>query len=275
MHCKNINQFCLHFAEYYINICQDIINTQKHTDTESSSNNLAFVPKMKYRQNSSKEVVELYMKNLSEIMNESPIFNNEEERKKALQIIWNYILKNLCIKICENDMNEKDKIFRTTCKKLGWLKPENLQIPKEVFSSTLFKKAEYHIKKMDNLRTPGGMLDQFGLGVQLINSMFVFMMNEKHAEAGDLLPLIIYSIINSKPKRMIFNIKFIKYFMSENQLLGNIGYNLIQAESSMNFIQNLNGKQLKMDEQEFNKKCDDYISINKVNKNNSINDFSD
>ena len=275
MHCKNINQFCLHFAEYYINICQDIINTQKHTDTESSSNNLAFVPKMKYRQNSSKEVVELYMKNLSEIMNESPIFNNEEEREKALQIIWNYILKNLCIKICENDMNEKDKIFRTTCKKLGWLKPENLQIPKEVFSSTLFKKAEYHIKKMDNLRTPGGMLDQFGLGVQLINSMFVFMMNEKHAEAGDLLPLIIYSIINSKPKRMIFNIKFIKYFMSENQLLGNIGYNLIQAESSMNFIQNLNGKQLKMDEQEFNKKCDECININKVNKNKSINDFSD
>ena len=93
-------------------------------------------------------------------------------------------------------IRRKDKIFRTTCKKLGWLKPENLHIPKEVFSMPLFKKAEYHIKKMDHLRTPGGMLDQFGLGVQLINSMFVFMMNEKHAEAGDLLPIIIYSIIN-------------------------------------------------------------------------------
>jgi hypothetical protein len=230
---------------------------------------------MKYRQNSSKEVVELYMKNLTEIIKESPIFNKEEERQKALQIIWNYILKNICIKICENNINEKDKIFRTTCKKLGWLQPENLHIPKEVFSMPLFKKAEYHIKKMDSLRTPGGMLDQFGLGVQLINSMFVFMMNEKHAEAGDLLPIIIYSIINSKPKRMIFNIKFIKYFMSENQLLGNIGYNLTQAESSMNYIQNLNGKQLKMDEQEFNKRCDDYISIDKFNKNKSINDFSD
>ena len=63
--------------------------------------------------------------------------------------------------------------------------------------------------------------------------------------------------------------------MSENQLLGNIGYNLTPAESSMNYIQNLNGKQLKMDDQEFNKKCDDYISINKFNKNKSINDSSD
>ena len=43
---------------------------------------------------------------------------------------------------------------------------------------------------MDKLRTPGGMLRQFGLGVQLINSMFVFMLNQKQAEAGDLLPLI-------------------------------------------------------------------------------------
>ena len=170
-------------------------------------------------------------------------------------------------------MNEKDKFFRTICKKLSWIQPENLDISKEVFNSTLFKKAEFHIKKMDNLRTPGGMLDQFGLGVQLINSMFVFMMNQQHAEAGDLLPLIIYGIINSKPKRMIFNIKFIKYFMSENQLLGNIGYNLIQAESSTNYIQNLRGKQLKMDEQEFDKRCEECMNINNFNK--SINDDSD
>ena len=128
---------------------------------------------------------------------------------------------------------------------------------------------------MDNLSTPGGMLDQFGIGVQLINSMFVFMMNQKHAEAGDLLPLIIYGIINSKPKRMIFNINFIKYFMSENQLLGNIGYNLIQAESSTNYIQNLTGTKLKMDEQEFNKRCDECINMKSFNKNKSINDDSD
>ena len=268
MHCKNINQFCFHFAEYYQIICQDIIKGQTQTPTQSSIN-----IKSKYKQSCSKEVVEMYMNNLTNVIKQTSIFDNEEDRQKALHIIWNYILKNLCIKICENGMNEKDKFFRTICKKLSWIQPENLDIPKEVFNSTLFKKAEFHIKKMDNLRTPGGMLDQFGLGVQLINSMFVFMMNQQHAEAGDLLPLIIYGIINSKPKRMIFNIKFIKYFMSENQLLGNIGYNLIQAESSTNYIQNLRGKQLKMDEEEFDKRCEECMSINNFNK--SINDDSD
>ena len=275
MHCKNINQFCLHFADYYSNICQDIINSQNQTETPYSNSNTPNTQKMKYRQSSSKEVVEIYMNNLKEIIKESPIFNNEEEREKASQIIWNYILKNLCIKICEKEMNEKDKTFRTTCKKLSWVKPESLQIPKDVFSSSLLKKAGYHIKKMDNLRTPGGMLDQFGLGVNLINAMFIFMKNEKHAEAGDLLPLVIYSIINSRPKRMIFNIKFIRYFMNENQLLGNIGYNLTQAESSMKYIQNLTGKQLKMNEEEFVKNCDECINGNNFIKNKSINDDSD
>ena len=105
------------------------------------------------------------------------------------------------------------------------------------------------------MRTPSGMLYEFGLGVQLINSMFIFMLNQMQAEAGELLPLIIYSIIATKPEKIIFNIKFIKFFMNQNELLGNIGYNLIQCESSIRYINSLNEKQLKMDKQEFDDRC--------------------
>ena len=306
-HCKNINQFCLHLAEYYNYICEDIIGKQRKNLEGSPKIHRSIIKfpnkglkKRTTVQNifniirecSSKELVEKYMKFLSNEIKDSTIFNTksnnkyednlkkiENDKQKALHIIWNYILKTLCIKICENELNEKDKNFRFICKKLSWIKPENLDIPNEVFDKKLFKKAEYHIKKMDYLRTPGGMLYQFGLGVQLINSMFVFMLNQKQAEAGDLLPLIIYGIIIARPKRMIFNIKFIKYFMSKNQILGNIGYNLIQAESSMNFIQSLTGKQLKMEEKDFEEKCKLTAQImnDKKNKNNilSINEDED
>ena len=283
LHCKNINQFCLHLAEYYTYICQDIIGIPKKNSEDILKNKTllknqtAKILKKRatvkdifniIRECSAKEIIDKYMKFLTSAMEESNIFNiglndnNEEnikkienDKQKALHIIWNYMLKTLCIKICENELNEKDKNLRIMCQKLSWMNPENLDIPKEVFNRQLFKKAEFHIKKMDKLRTPGGMLRQFGLGVQLINSMFVFMLNQKQAEAGDLLPLIIYAIISVKPKRLIFNIKFIKYFMSQNELLGNIGYNLIQAESSTDFIMNMTGKQLKMEEQEFENKC--------------------
>jgi len=202
-----------------------------------------------------------------------------------LHIIRNYILKTLCIKICENEKainNEyknKDKSFRKMCKRINWISPEQLDIKKEVFDNNLFKKAQYHIKRTDSLRTPGGILEQFGLGVQLINSMFIFMLNEKSAEAGDLLPLIIYGVIMSSPKRMIFNIQFIKYFMSQNELLGNNGYNIIQAESTIRFIQSIKGKEVKMDEQEFEDRCklnNHLINENKkINNIQSINDNED
>ena len=297
VHCKSINQFCLHLAGYYKYICQDIIGIQKE-DIERNKDMMKCLTTKVLRKRgttreiysfikecSSKEIVDKYMNYLSNAMKESTIFNIglndndgetnkkiENDKQKALHIIWNYMLKTICIKICENELNEKDKNLRNICKKLSWVNPENLDIPKEVFDRQLFKKAEFHIKKMDQLRTPGGMLHQFGLGVQLINSMFVFMLNQKQAEAGDLLPLIIYAIISVKPKRLIFNIKFIKYFMSQNELLGNVGYNLIQAESSTNFIQNMTGKQIKMDEKEFQDKCQFtmQIIIDKKHKNKNV-----
>ena len=180
-----------------------------------------------------------------------------------MTIISNYILKRLSIKIYEENEKEDDREFRNTCIKLNWISHRNLDIPDEVFSKSLFYKVIDHVKRMDYLRTPNGMLYEFGLGVQLINSMFIFMLNQRQAEAGDLLPLIIYSIIAAKPKKIIFNIKFIKFFIDQNQLLGNIGYNLIQCESSISYINSLNEKQLKMDKQEFEDKCK--LSISEYN----------
>jgi hypothetical protein len=300
LHSNTINQFCEHLAEYYKIAYEDIMGisgekknktlpkclTTKSLKKRNSIINIVIKGK------STKEIIELYLNYLSEKIKKSPIFednsdNNSEkndDKQKALLVIRNYILKALCIKICENEklnnlFKDKEKTFRALCKKISWIKPEQLDINKEVFDPQLFKKVEYHIKKMDSLRTPGGILDQFGSAVQLINSMFIFMLNQKQAEAGDLLPLIIYGVISSRPKRMIFNNRFTKYFLSNNELLGNVGYNSTQAESAINFIQNIKGNTIKMEEKEFEIKCKLNIQSMKENKKikniQSINETED
>ena len=295
-HCSNINEFTQHLSDYYYIIGQDILDSYKKKD----KNNIVQISK----KTMVKEVLEQYKKYVIETMNESNLFtspklntqnsidedilkivNNsndkinieekqkelikkyEEEKTKSLNIISNYILKRLSIKIYEAELDNQDEEFRNTCIKLSWISHNHLDIPDEVFNKNLFNKVINHVKKMDYLRTPSGMLYEFGLGVQLINSMFIFMLNQKQAEAGDLLPLIIYSIIAAKPNKIIFNLKFIKFFMNQNELLGNVGYNLIQCESSINYIKSLNETQLKMDKQEFEDKCklslNEYEIINK------------
>ena len=67
---------------------------------------------------------------------------------------------------------------------------------------------------------------------------------------------IIYCIITFKPKRIIFNINFSKFFFSEKELLGVIGYNMTQAESSIKFIQKIEAKHLSgISQEQFNKFC--------------------
>ena len=234
-----------------------------------------------------KNILEEYKKYVIESMNESNLFNlknyqnnndndekkeneynyldeekkrellakYEDDKNKSLKIISDYILKKLSIKIYDAELDKEDELFKNTCIKLNWISHKNLEINDNVFNKNLFNKVIEHVKKMDYMRTPSGMLYEFGLGVQLINSMFIFMLNQMQAEAGELLPLIIYSIIATKPEKIIFNIKFIKFFMNQNELLGNIGYNLIQCESSIRYINSLNEKQLKMDKQEFDDRC--------------------
>ena len=232
---------------------------------------------MKYRQISTKDVLEIFMEHLTELIKASSIFKEKTDIdiKNSLSMIRNYILKNIYIKVNQNDFDEKDKQFRILCKKLAWIKPENLEIENGVFNSSLLKKVEYHIKKMDDLSNPNNMLEQFNKGVQLVNSMFSFMLNQTGVDPGELLQLIIYGIINSKPKKLNFSINFIKYFMDENQSLENIGYNLTSVQSSADYIQKLNGKKLKMDEQEFQKRCDETINLKNLNKIKSINDDSE
>jgi hypothetical protein len=99
------------------------------------------------------------------------------------------------------------------------------------------------------------MLEEYGIAVHLVNLLFKFFLNQENTAADDINPVIIYSIINAQPQRIIFNINFSKFFLSEKDLLGGIGYNITQAETSIDFIQKLDAKQIGISQDEFNQKC--------------------
>ena len=201
------------------------------------------------------EEIDFY-KSKTVVISKSDIHKKEEKDKaKAKKMIWNYILKVLCIKIYEEPALIIDKAFNLKCYSFKWIKPKNLQICNEICNEILFDKIRYHIKRIDQFRTPRGMIDEFSKAVQLINNLFAFLLDNKNAEAGEILPLIIYCIISSFPERIIFNFNFIKFFLDDSELRGGMGYNVIQAESSINYIQKLGAKQLGITQEEFNEKC--------------------
>ena len=274
-HCNRIKDFAIRFSLFHKIISEEIVNYYFESKKENKSNvnlNDDLTGKKVIKTKSPKELLNTYMNYVSTILQKHPIFNKksyytndynsekkfkekqEKDKEKVLKLIWNYILKSLCIKIYNANPLFIDEVFKIRCISLSsFVKPINLKISKEFCDENLFNKVKYHLNEMDTKRTPGGMNHEFGMAVQLISSLYNFYLNQTQTEAGDILPFIIYGIISIKPKRIIFNICFSKFFLSEQELLGSIGYNMIQAESAIKYINKLDAKELGLTEEEFNK----------------------
>ena len=261
--CSNINHF-LHqlknyskqFYEELKNISLDEKSNKKKSNTPESLSRIV--------ETNIKNIIDEYLEYAFKAFSDTGIFKDksivsvkknddinfgEDSNNNELEVIniqgeeiakhslMNYILKNLCIKLIstENSFNE-DIEFRKKCIELKDITFEDLNIPEEIKDDSILEKILSHIKKMDDVRTPEEMLNEFELAVQLINSLFIFMMDNKGAGADNLLPAIIYCVIKAKPKRMLFNIKFINYFFNEKDKLGKRYCYVIQALSSFDFI---------------------------------------
>ena len=274
-HCSKIKEFAIRFSLFHRTISEEIVNyyfSSSTSDKNANANsNCDLNGKKPIITKSPKELLDAYMNYVSTILEKHPIFNKksyyindnsekkfkekqEKDKEKVLKLIWNYILKSLCIKIYNANPLFIDEVFKIRCISLSsFVKPHNLKISKEFFDENLLNRVKYHLNEMDKKRTPGGMNHEFGMAVQLISALYIFYLNQTQTEAGDLLPFIIYGMISIKPTRIIFNICFSKFFLSENELLGSIGYNMIQAESAIRYINKLDAKELGLTEEEFNK----------------------
>ena len=210
-----------------------------------------------------KKILEAYMNIIKKKIENNNCFlskDSKEDKKiienKIINIIWNYILKLVCDSISKTEPLFFDNIFKIRCMTLQKIiKPENLKIPKEIFEKNFIMKISENLKIIDELRTPGEIIKQFGIFIESINSLFKFFMNIVSVEPDELLNTIIYFIIYSNPERLIFKTNFCKFFLNENELIGNLGINIIQIEGSLVFINKLEAKQIGISQQEFNKIC--------------------
>ena len=271
-HCNNIEDFAKKFGEYHEIISEKIMNISLSSESYKSNKsedkkNLKIKNKLiddnSILTYSIKEILEAYMSLIKKkIENNNFIFSKDSKddkktiENKIINIIWNYILKSVCDPINIAKPLFFDNIFKVRCLTLQKIvKPENLKIPKEIFEKNFVIKISENLKIIDELRTPGEIFKQFGIFIESINSLFKFFMNMGSVEPDELLNTIIYFIIFSNPERLIFKTNFCKFFLSENELIGNLGINIIQIESSLVFINKLEAKQIGISQQEFNNIC--------------------
>ena len=127
-HCSNINEFTQHLSDYYYLIGQDILDSYKNKEQSKNGDENTISKKTMV-----KEIMDKYKKYVIETMNKSNLFNkktanSEEEKNKSLNMISNYILKRLSIKIYEAELDNEDQEFKKNCIKLKWISHNNFDI---------------------------------------------------------------------------------------------------------------------------------------------------
>ena len=180
------------------------------------------------------------------------LFRNisQKEIDKILEIIENFILRQIYKYIFKNDFLKEDKEFYEKTKCLDWVTPNHLEIDKYYVDQ--LGMAELCIKKFDNARSLFDKLNCIKDAFTNINNNIKYS-EGKNEEAGqdEIVPIFQYILIKAQPKKMRTNINYINCFLSEELLNGQFGYFVSQLESSFSFIMNINCKFLNMSEEDF------------------------
>ena len=260
-HLHKIKAFAFKFASCYEFISEEIINNSISQTAENGyceselSNDMSFI-------NTSKGTLTTFMNYIDKLIEVSPIFKNytkKEEREQISKFILDYILKILCIKIYELKPLLLDDVFHHKCSVLNSVvHPSNFQIPQEFLDKNVLKDIIFYLDKIEEHRTPSAMYNEIGNMINSISSIFIFFFNKKEIDFDEILNMIIYCLILTKPKRMIFTIYFCKFFLMKDDITGSLAFNISQIESAIKFINKINAIFLNMSDKEFNQKISQF-----------------
>jgi hypothetical protein len=93
-----------------------------------------------------------------------------------------------------------------TCR-LSWITPHHLDINKKYLNEELWQIAINYLNKMDSEKTPYLKLRCVLSAYKILNNCIAFCTGKDDAGADDIVPIFVYIIVKSKPRRMISNIK--------------------------------------------------------------------
>ena len=212
------------------------------------------------------QYMNIVKKHIRKQKNERFSFNlkSESDCSNIANKIEDYIMRQIYVHVYPKEKLELDIKFYIQTKKLFWITPEHLDI-KKIYINQLSNSIKW-IKKMDEAKSIRDKLFCISNAYNTMNNTIKFS-SGKNDNAGqdELTPIFQYIIIKAQPQRIFSNINYIKCFLDDSELTGELGFLLTQMESATSFIMNLDYQHLKITEEEFKQKIKE-AEHNNINK---------
>ena len=191
-----------------------------------------------------KSIIKKHIKSSKNLLKPDAIYTEIADK------IEDYIMRQIYIYVYPKKELELDKKFYEQTKKLNWVLPEHLDI-KKVYINQLSNAIAW-IKKIDEKKSIRDKLCCISNAYNIMNNTIKFS-SGKNENAGqdELTPIFQYLIIKAQPPRLFSNINYIKCFLDEEQLTGELGFLLSQMESATCFIMNISYESFRITKEEF------------------------
>jgi len=133
---------------------------------------------------------------------------SQDDINDILEDVENYILRKCYKSFYPSMESQEDKEFYNKCLSLSWLTPNHIEIKKILVKEKLWLIASNCLTKMDTEKTPIEKLRCVQSAYQILNNSISFSSNKQtNAGVDDIMPILIYVMIKTKPRRMITNLK--------------------------------------------------------------------
>ncbi|KAG7825760.1 hypothetical protein KL909_000992 [Ogataea angusta] len=149
---------------------------------------------------------------------------------------------------------QKDRKYHTSLKLYDWISPRHLDIPVSLgLESNFVKLASGEINKINNYKSPRDKI------ICILNCCKIIFglirqqqkMHQIEENADSFVPLLIYVLLQAKPKYLYSNLQYIERFRLEEFLVGETSYYVSTLEIACNFIIDLDRDKLTIEDEEF------------------------
>ena len=175
--------------------------------------------------------------------------NNQEVMSKLsvdefLQVIYgieNYILRKLYPLCYPIKQSKEDLFIYKKCIRLYFIKPHNVIKDKKFknINEKLLDVSIDYIKEMDSKNSPMDKINSFGKALNFLSNSMEFNSGKVDFGVDDLLPLLIYIVIKSRPQKLQSNYSYCMNFINKDLLKKQYGSLLTQMGVIKDIIKNM------------------------------------
>ena len=164
---------------------------------------------------------------------------NKDELENLIYDLENYILTKMYDKLFPFESTNEDNFFYQKCKRLGFIKPENIVSDKRVINEKLWEQAIEILDNLDDKLTPIDKIKCIAKAFEILQNSINFTSGKDELGVDDVINPLIYIIIKAKPQNMCSNYQYCELYLNSELSKKQYGVILSQIGLVINIIKKM------------------------------------